>query len=204
MPRGGFAGLIYWLCFCALIFFALRHDLAINQADRQSGDKPPIVREQGSAAAAGQEHGSHQEGKESWWDRLWTDPVATFTAALAIFTFVLAGVAIWQGLHLQRSVEIATRAANIAEDSLLTLERPLVYFFGRSGEQQGGLTGDARTVIRGDFRNLGRTPAHVTNIVTKVVFGKELPDDPDYDRCTDINYNIVLSPSQSKEVTFDF
>src|SRR5947208_11776050 len=45
-------------------------------------------------AATHQSEGGGKEREQGWWERLWTDPVATFTAALAIFTLVLAGIAI--------------------------------------------------------------------------------------------------------------
>jgi hypothetical protein len=58
------------------------------------------------------EHGLE---KGSWRERLWTDPVATFTMAVALFTLLLAIVSAYQGVQLRRSASIADRAAGDAE-----------------------------------------------------------------------------------------
>lgn len=47
---------------------------------------------------------------ENWFDRLWTDPNATFAGAVALFTFFLVWVGVWQGIQLRRTVEAANRA----------------------------------------------------------------------------------------------
>jgi hypothetical protein len=54
-------------------------------------------------------------GEVSWWERLWTDPTATFTAAVALFTACLVAVSAYQGMQLSRTASIADRAAGDAE-----------------------------------------------------------------------------------------
>src|SRR5258708_7830325 len=52
--------------------------------------------------------------KESWSEHLWTDPTATFTMAVAIFTLCLVIVSAYQGKQLSRTASIAARAAEDA------------------------------------------------------------------------------------------
>jgi hypothetical protein len=52
--------------------------------------------------------------QESWLHRVWHDPNASFSGAVALFTLALVGVGIWQGGHLGRSVKAARDAARAA------------------------------------------------------------------------------------------
>lgn len=54
----------------------------------------------------------------SWWERLWTDPVATFTMAVALFTLCLVAVSAYQGKQLSRTASVANRAAEDAEQAM--------------------------------------------------------------------------------------
>lgn len=204
MPRGYYAGVIYFVLFGALIFWALRHDLELNRAANQQQSNVPPIHVQGdkgysgASSAAGQQGSSsdtsaivpgipasalsdtrqpqpdsgHKETKEGWWDRFRTDPVATFTAALALFTLVLAGVAVWQGVHLQRSVD----AARTSADALQALERG--YVAVGFGEFAISVSMGWGIVI--GIANDGRTKATVKDILVKFNFDKTLPDIPLY------------------------
>ena len=66
-------------------------------------------------------------GEGSWWWRLWTDPIATFTMAVAIFTASLAAVSIYQGVQLRRTALAARISAETAERALVHLDRPHVF-----------------------------------------------------------------------------
>jgi hypothetical protein len=67
------------------------------------------------------DHGcGYSENTERWWERLWSDPVATFTAILALFTLVLAGatVRLWSA-----TVGLRFETKRLAEDSQKQLEQ---------------------------------------------------------------------------------
>lgn len=104
------------------------------------------------------EHGcGYSDDQRSFIDKLWTDPVAAFTAVLAVFTAVLAfsTIALWW----------VTRAmADTSKRALLDLERPIVY----GGVSKPGLEIDAgrlkRTQLELSIYNHGRTMARLRRI----------------------------------------
>ncbi len=74
------------------------------------------------------EKGDHgKEDRKSFWERTTDDPVAAFTAALVLFTAVLAGVSMIQVRFLIRADEtarIAATAAKRSADAVRSIERP--------------------------------------------------------------------------------
>jgi hypothetical protein len=56
----------------------------------------------------------------SFWRRTVREPINLFTGVLAVFTIILAGASIYQGVQTQKSVEIAQQA-------LTDLERPYLF-----------------------------------------------------------------------------
>lgn len=62
--------------------------------------------------------GTHAAEQGGWWKGLWTDPVATFTMAVAFFTLCLVAVSAYQGKQLSRTATIAARAAEDAEKAM--------------------------------------------------------------------------------------
>jgi len=68
-----------------------------------------------------------KEDRKSFWERTTDDPVAAFTAALVLFTAVLAGVSMIQVRFLIRADEtarIAATAAKRSADAVRSIERP--------------------------------------------------------------------------------
>ena len=104
------------------------------------------------------EHGcGYSEDHRSFTDKIWTDPVAAFTAVLAVFTAVLAfsTIALW----------LVTRdMADISKRALLDLERPIVY----GGVSRPGLTVEGSELKRSQLElsiyNHGRTMARLRRI----------------------------------------
>jgi hypothetical protein len=99
----------------------------------------------------------YSEDRRSFVDKIWTDPVAAFTAVLAVFTAVLAlsTIALWR----------VTRAmADTSKRALLDLERPIVY----GGVSKPGLAVDASGLQRSQLElsiyNHGRTIARLRRI----------------------------------------
>lgn len=104
------------------------------------------------------EHGcGYSDDGRSFVDKIWTDPVAAFTAVLAVFTAVLAfsTIALWW----------VTRAmADTSKRALLDLERPIVY----GGVSEPGLAVEGSDLKRSQLElsiyNHGRTMARLRRI----------------------------------------
>jgi hypothetical protein len=103
-------------------------------------------------------HGcGYSEDKRTFLDKLWTDPVAGFTAVLAVFTAVLAfsTIALWW---------VTRTMADTSKRALLDLERPIVY----GGVSDPGLKLDASGLKRAHLElsiyNHGRTIARLRRI----------------------------------------
>jgi len=87
-------------------------------------NKANTAQDSGSAAShplyvrAACEHGcGYAESDKGWWQKLWTDPIATFSAVLALLTFGLIGVGIVQGILINRQI-------NLARDDFEATHRP--------------------------------------------------------------------------------
>lgn len=145
------------------------------------------------------EHGcGYFEDDRSWLQRLWTDPVATFTAALAILTFGLVGAGAWQGYLILRAEKLtrsallnsqkATRAAIALELPVIRAQPPrllTVNQFPVDDAPFGGLVCNVipshRSVIDQLYvLNGGRT--HATPIAISMGWhvGQKLPEKPNY------------------------
>jgi len=97
------------------------------------------------------EHGcGYAEDVRSWLQKLWADPVATFTAVLAIFTVFLSIATIR-----------AANAAKAAADALPALERAYIFIARETSiDIQDVLRGGHPHISIGQYlNNVGRTPA---------------------------------------------
>jgi len=82
------------------------------------------------------------EPEKNWWEKLWTDPVATFTGLLAFITAGLIYVGVRQELHLRDTARKELRA----------------YLCIRNAEMHMLPTGVLRAFV--EIFNAGKTPAH--------------------------------------------
>ena len=120
------------------------HQIQQSSAARSAGAAP-------ISATVACEHGTVRDNDaRSFLDKLWTDPVAAFTAVLAASTVLL-----WW---------VTGSMADTSKRALLDLERPIVY----GGVSTAGLTLGGRSVDRSilaiSIFNHGRTIARLTRI----------------------------------------
>jgi len=102
----------------------------------------------------------------------YTEQLAQFTKGLVFATLILAGIAVWQGVHLRRTVDAAIRG-----------ERPYLF----PGDLKEGLlpSGADALYIKSQvtskpwvtflFHNIGRTPAILERWCTVLYLGAKLP-----------------------------
>jgi hypothetical protein len=186
----------------------------ITQPDRsaQQHQTPPhdLVGVEHNAEATGHnDAGDHQNEKSETDRRLadYTCQLAVYTANLAAFTkwLVIATIGIgivgvWQGTNIQRSVNAAVRAADVAEESLIELERPIVFIHPTSAIFDKAMV--PLPIIRMYFRNYGRVPARIVEIRSKLLFEREFPDIPDYGGSAAQAVMITLGPGDRVDWPF--
>ena len=107
------------------------------------------------------------------WDSASHDNVIAFgTILIALFTFVLYRSTTKLWLAGEKQIEIATKAANFAEDALITSERPWIKV---TAHPCGPLTYDQDKAPRINFlfrlENVGKTPAKNVGLHVKVLPG---------------------------------
>ena len=142
-----------------------------------------------------------------------TAVTATATAFIAIFTLVLAFVAIAQGRLMRRSIAEAKRSADAA---LLTAEATIASERGyvtMSHHPPGLNINQSNGIVTADIKieNAGRSPATVTKIVLKLdgfPLTEQLAADPDYDSGqvqTDLTEtSLAAGGSVNKPLTFNW
>lgn len=103
--------------------------------------------------------GSDEKPEKGWWDKIWTDPNATFSGTVALFTLALVIVGAWQGIQLKRTVVATRNSVNTARAEFISTNRPRVFvrdvfcpFVGVDGTP----IEVAFTVVNG-----GSSPAHI-------------------------------------------
>jgi hypothetical protein len=113
----------------------------------------------------------YSEDDKGWWRKLWTDPVATFTALLAGFT-------IWLAIFTATAARAAIRAANTAERTLTELERPYLFILDFNWVpldrlKVGGLESGIRYVVT----NGGKQPAVIRSVKMGFAYDGSIPAD---------------------------
>jgi hypothetical protein len=100
-----------------------------------------------------------QPDKE-WWDRVWTDPNATFAGAVAFFTLALVIVGAWQARRLRQTVEATENAAaetrRIGETqtrAYVDIATAMAIFLDMPG------LNDVQPLVRIVAKNTGQSPA---------------------------------------------
>lgn len=109
----------------------------------------------------------YSEDDKGWWQKLWTDPVAGFTAVLAVFT-------VWLAFATRK----AANAAKVAADALPALERAYIFIkqTGVDSLQSAARGQRSPAVVLQYVMNVGRTPAIVKDALCVVAICAT-PDD---------------------------
>jgi hypothetical protein len=130
------------------------------------------------------------DAPETWGKRFRCDPVADFTALLALFTAVLGAVAIIQMRYLisaDRNARIAAEAASLHAQSAVAVELPMVFLnnltlletgpYGHTDIFPVNTNPPAMSCWpRIEFVNYGRSPAQVVSISWNYHVSIELPE----------------------------
>ncbi len=197
MPRGAYAGVVYWLAFIGLLIWALHHDLSVSavpssQAPHESS---------GSAAAKNENPQSH--APETFWQRATNDPMAIFTLALVGFTGVLAVSTIGLWLATLRLWRSSDRHVAHAED---TAERQLRAYLAFSVGQH--ITIKDRQLTEGwmVITNHGQTPAYecISWVACAIMSMKVVPEVFDAARAgrdSTLRSKSIIHPGEPHRVT---
>lgn len=124
----------------------------------------------------------------------YTAQTAIFTGSLAIIAFIQMILFVWQLRLMRQSSDNAATAANAARDSakvamdtFTTLERPWLFLEKHRIVRREGAPIQPSILnnywISLLFKNNGRSPAIITNLVFKIIETSELPAVPDYSLC---------------------
>lgn len=121
----------------------------------------------------------------------WT---AIFTGLLSVIAFFQMFLFVWQLRLMRQSADDASIAANAARDSakvamdtFTTLERPWIFLERHRIVRREGAPIQPSLLnnyfVSFQFKNNGRSPALITNLVFKIIETNELPATPDYSLC---------------------
>jgi hypothetical protein len=154
---------VYAFLIAALVFFS-----ALIGMNMMSSREQPQAPQNQSSAQGPQTAEPQTKGPESfgqWLSRMWDattgDPIALFTAFLALFSFSLLVVSVVQIVYLNRADTTATLTAKAAQQSadtaraaLVNAQRAFVFVASFEANQLGG---DFFTVAA-NWKNSGTTP----------------------------------------------
>jgi hypothetical protein len=150
---------------------------------------PPINQQHHNQANT--EHRAEQSGanpQETFWERTAHDPIAVFNLLLVGFTGVLAfstiglwiaTVRLWRASethagHMEESVKAANRAAEVAEQTVKTMEdtavRQLRAYVGLSTSEMSALSPGQPLAVELRIRNTGQTPAYNVSCYFRMQF----------------------------------
>lgn len=165
--------------------------------------QPPHEPQQQSAheLLTGQQQRGHPE---SFWRRTMEDPIALYTLVLAIFTGLLALIAVLQIRLMNQAEYTSTQAANAAQKSAEIAERALIAgqraFVAFSSVTTAAVV-DHKTsqVIQWSltpiWKNAGTTPTrNMTNHISLMAFAGELPKDWDFPDISSTSLSIEPVP----------
>jgi hypothetical protein len=119
------------------------------------------------------------------------------TVVLAIATIALVVLAGFQSKDMKASIAAAQdsasasmRAANIAENSFIRLERPYIYIYG----VHRFVAGAENAVVEYTVANFGKTPARVTVLAAGISFASEPLDNLIVDYRDDPEHPLLVEP----------
>ncbi len=192
MPRGAYAGVVYWILFLVFIIWAVSHDLA------QPPTPPGHNQETGQTEHKDNAGNPKGEGGKTFWERTTDDPVAFFTFWLAMFTAVLSvsTIGLWivtwragrrQTDDMQASIRVAENSAQSQLRAYLSVVNITVYRlrdrFPARNEWQ----------LAVHWMNTGQTPTRtLTTYIAPVLESEQLPD----------NYRIMQIDSKIRRGGF--
>lgn len=172
-----------------------------------------IYREPAYDGSDNNTHTSNRSEPGSFLEKTENDPVAVFTAVLALFTLVLAAVSIVQISFLTKADKTgrlaalaAKRAANAATlnaRAALGAELPIVSLskISLALDDQGlrRVHGHPpkESVLSVDFKNFGRSPAEVIGICIEWAVEKQLPPDPAYKSVSPYPPGTFIEPTNN-------
>lgn len=153
-----------------------------------------------------------------WWNKLWTDPNATFAGAVALFTLALVCVGVYQGIQLQRTVEATKTAANAAlrqAKATVALESPIPEIVeiklveyadtqDRIGKGDHIIPGPLPELCRPlvHLRNIGRTYIYFERFCCDWIISESLPQQPVYRRIRTFLGALPPNMQMSDQVTW--
>jgi hypothetical protein len=155
------------------------------------------------------EHGcGYAEDNKGMWEKIWTDPVAAFTAILALFTLGLVGVGVMQVKLLGRTDTTAATQTKILEAQTVATHRPRLkvrHVVMKSGKVPEIWT--AEDIITGSLVvvNSGGTEAEIIATGLRVYFGDEtlpMADPNDSKRLPFVDVPTLLKAGDSTKIDF--
>jgi hypothetical protein len=127
------------------------------------------------------------EPEKNWWDKVWTDPIATFAGAVALFTLAFVIVAGGQNRQLRRNVDV-----------LAQIERPHLWIEEITIHDIRNNAPTIRPKIGWSIKNGGRTPARPQRIRVKIKVGARMRSIwPNLWTGDDLGTQIMIPPDQS-------
>ena len=132
-----------------------------------------------------QTEAEQDEAKESFWQNPTSNPVAFFTAVLAIFSGILMVVSIFQlsiligqGYTARQSADAAKQSAEVSKDALLVGQRSYVSMsFGQAINQDQVTKHVVGWIITPIWTNSGDTPTrNMRNHISAKVFDGQMPN----------------------------
>ena len=128
------------------------------------------------------------EPEKNWWDKVWTDPIATFAGAVALFPLAFVIVAGGQSRQLRRNVDVL---AQIESDHICGSKKSLSHDIRNNAPT-------IRPKIGWSIKNGGRTPARPQRIRVKIKVGARMRSIwPNLWTGDDLGNQIMIPPDQS-------
>jgi hypothetical protein len=213
----------YWensqLRFIAVATMIIVATIAVTQFNGHNGD--------GGAEYNSSSGTTDQKEPESFWQITETDPVATFTGTLALFTLALVIISGVQIYFLNRSDKTARLTAEAAGLSAIAAKKsadaavaielpiiraraPLLTIVSSQVPREGpALPGVVATLMPENFNtvssvkviNRGRTVAMLSSICVGWDFRPVLPDIPSYTEIADYTNGVILPQEFEGDIT---
>jgi hypothetical protein len=142
-----------------------------------------------------------EKTNDSILSRLWHwtsgDALSFYTGLLALFTAIVGGSTIGLWIATNRNAKIAERALTEHERPWLFLESASV----RMSDPRTAAVIQNNWFIKLHFKNVGRSPAIVTDCLFKIAEMDTLPTDPDYTGANQLGIQRTVSVGEIVETT---